>query len=88
MFTLLLISVVPIAVTIFLPRKWLLLWLPILGGAFFWLLESLDEADGPSGFAAYAFVGFFLMTNLPALAARLMFVLGALNAEFSRGYSE
>jgi hypothetical protein len=83
-----LLALIPAAITSWLPRRWLLLWLPLFWGGLAWLWSSLDFTDDPAFIeAAMAFVPLWLI-NVIVTLARVAVVLSDLHREAGRGYSD
>jgi hypothetical protein len=83
-----LVALIPAAITLWLPRRWLLLWLPLFWGGLIWLWSSLDFSDDPAFIeAAIVFTPLWLVNAIVSLA-RVAIVLSDLHREASRGYSE
>ena len=84
----LLLALVPLAITLLLPRRWLLLWLPALYGAIFLTIDGVRALDGPVLVEILILLGPSAIASFVAATGRLMFVLAELDAEWRRGYSD
>ena len=83
-----LVALIPAAITLWLPRRWLLLWLPSFWGALIRLWSSLGLGDGPAFIeAAIVFTPLWLV-NVIASLARVAIVLSDLHREAGPGYSD
>ena len=76
------------ALTLWLPRKWLLAWLPLLWLGSSWAYRE-TAASYPEGdlSAAILFLPFYLI-NIPASIGRVGFTLVRIHDETSRGYGD
>lgn len=84
----LLIALVPLAITLLLPRRWLLLWMPALWAVIFLTIDGVRSLEGPLLVEILILLGPFVLTSSVTAAGRLMFVVAALDAELRRGYCD
>lgn len=84
----LIFALLPAAITLVLPRLWLLLWIPALIALFFLTLEALQQLDGPFALDDLLFLAVLMFGSFLAAAGRLMVVLAALDAQWRRGYGD
>jgi len=83
-----LLALLPAAITLWLPRRWLLLWLPVFWGALVWLWSRLDLSDDPAFIVASVLFAPMWLVNAIVGLARVGVVVSDLLRESSRGYGD
>ena len=76
------------AITIWLPRRWLLIWLPLLWVGSTLAYDRTAALYPPHDLSAGLIFLPFYVINVPTTLVRLIFVIAYLNRRWGPGYSD